>query len=199
MLAYLLVTHSPNASVSYSAHRMLSRGFNGAIVRQIVTCHNHVWQKLVLLVTDQPRPRHIVYVVVSAALGSLPRSFPRHVISRRSQAEANRVIVRHFFNWLSRMAERYCQGKPVPSSSPARHCREGCDGATARGWSWDGAHARIPTNPSDSRGRIARRRCSRASNPEWEIGDSGLQTGLGPSFSAAARAAEGSFGVGLRR
>jgi hypothetical protein len=58
---------------------------------------------------------------------------------------------------------------------------------------------RIPTNPADSRGGSARRRLSRASNPEWEIGDFGLQTGLGPWFPTAARAAEGLFGVGLRK
>jgi hypothetical protein len=57
--------------------------------------------------------------------------FPRHVISRRSQAEASRVIVRHFFDWPDRDMQRHSQSKPAPSSSPARHCREGCDGATA--------------------------------------------------------------------
>jgi hypothetical protein len=63
---------------------------------------------------------------------SSPRSSPRHVIIRRSQAEASHVVVRHFFNWPGRNARRHCQSKPAPPSSPARHCREGCDGATAR-------------------------------------------------------------------
>jgi hypothetical protein len=152
------VTHPPNASVSYSVHRMLSRSFDAAIVMQIVICHCHGWQKSVLLVTDQPRSRHTVHVVVSTgprelteilsitdqpksrhtvqivvchshgwqksvllvtdqprsrhtahvvvspAQGSSPRSFPRCIMSWRSQAEAGHVVVRHFFHWPGHIA-----------------------------------------------------------------------------------------------
>jgi hypothetical protein len=125
------VTHSPTAGVSYSVRRMLGRSFDAAIVMQIVICHSHGWQKSVLLVTDQPRSRHtvqivtchshvwqksvlpvtVVHVVVSATQGSSPRSFPRRVMPRRSQAEAGHVVVRHFFHWPSHTARRECQGQ----------------------------------------------------------------------------------------
>jgi hypothetical protein len=71
----LLVTHSPTAGVSYSVCRMLSRSFDDAIVMQIVTCHNHVGQKSVLLVTDQPRSRYQRMSSSPPAQGSSPRSF----------------------------------------------------------------------------------------------------------------------------
>ena len=63
--ACLLVTHSPNAGVSYSVHMMLSKSFDAAIVMQIIICHNHGYQQSVLLVTDQSRSRHIVHDIVS--------------------------------------------------------------------------------------------------------------------------------------
>jgi len=50
---------------------MLSRSFDAAIVMQIVICHSHGYQKPALLVTDQPRLRHTVHVVVSTGLREL--------------------------------------------------------------------------------------------------------------------------------
>jgi hypothetical protein len=67
MLACLLITYSPIAGVSYSVCRMLSKSFNNTIVMQIITCHSHIRQKSVLLVTDQSRSRHTAHVVFSAA------------------------------------------------------------------------------------------------------------------------------------
>jgi hypothetical protein len=66
-----------------------------------------------------------------------------------------------------------------------------------RGGSSDGAYARISTNPTDSRSKGRHRRRSRASNPEWEIEESGFKQAV-PSFPAVARLTEGAFGVGLR-
>jgi hypothetical protein len=156
--ARLLVTHSPNAGVSYSVHRIRSKSFDAVIVMQIVICHSYSWQQSVLLVTDQPRSRHIAHVVVSTgprelteilaitdqprsrhtvqivichshvcqqsvlpvtgqprsrhtahvvvstAQGNSPRSLPRRVMPRRSQAEAGHVAVRHFFHWIGHIA-----------------------------------------------------------------------------------------------
>ena len=156
--AHQLVTRSPNAGVSYSVHGMLSRSFDAVIFMQIVICHSHDWQKSVLLVTDQPRSRHTVHVVVSTGpreltdillitdqpksrhtvqivichshvwqqsvllvtdqlrsrhtahavvlppQGSSPRSLPRRVMPRRSQAEAGHVVVRHLFHWPGHVA-----------------------------------------------------------------------------------------------
>jgi hypothetical protein len=55
---------------------MLSRSFDAAIVMQIVICHSHGCQQSVLLVTDQPRPRHIMHVVVSTGLRELTETLP---------------------------------------------------------------------------------------------------------------------------
>jgi hypothetical protein len=42
-----------------------------------------------------------------------------------------------------------------------------------------------------------RRKHSRASDPEWEIGISGFKLAVSSRFSAAARPTMGTFGVGL--
>jgi hypothetical protein len=55
---------------------MLSRSFDAVIVIQIVICHSHGWQKSVLLVTDQPRSRHIVHVVVTTSPKELTEILP---------------------------------------------------------------------------------------------------------------------------
>jgi hypothetical protein len=57
---------------------MLSRSFDAVIVMQIIICHSYGWQKSVLLVTDQPRPRHIMHVVVSTGLRELTRDPSLH-------------------------------------------------------------------------------------------------------------------------
>ena len=74
--ACLLVTYSLTAGVSYSVRRMLSRSFDDAIVMQIVTCHSHVRQKSVLLVTDSRRQR---MSSSPPAQGRPPRSFSSQI------------------------------------------------------------------------------------------------------------------------
>jgi hypothetical protein len=62
----------------------------------------------------------------------LTEILPRHVIPRHSQAHASHVVVRHFFDWPSHIAWKQCQGKASVVAITEEHCREGCDGATAR-------------------------------------------------------------------
>jgi hypothetical protein len=95
------------------AHRDPSRNRSAQIKAYSVDCHlpQPRWQKSALLVTDQPRSRHTVQVVVSPVQGSPPRSFPRRVMPRRSQAEAGHIVMRHFFHWPGHIARRECQGQ----------------------------------------------------------------------------------------
>jgi hypothetical protein len=55
---------------------MFNKSFDAIIVMQIVICHSHGWQQSVLLVTDQPGPRHIAHVVVSTSPRELTEILP---------------------------------------------------------------------------------------------------------------------------
>jgi hypothetical protein len=95
---------------------MLSRSFGVAIVMQTVICHSHVGQKSVLFVTDQPRSRRTVYVVVSTDLRELTEIlFP----TRNATAQPGRSWPRRREAFLP-LAELY-RMEGMLRASP--HCR----------------------------------------------------------------------------
>jgi len=167
----------------------LSRSFDDAIVMQIATCHSHVGQKSVLLVTDQSRSRHQRMSSSPPSQGSPPRSFPRQVTPRRSQAEAGYVVVRHYFHWPGHIAWKECQGQASTVAFTEGALPWGswwCDGEE-REVSW--AHARISVNAMPSRGMIAVATVKRI---ESRVADRGfwLQTGRAVKAFSCGRASE---------
>jgi hypothetical protein len=68
-------------------------------------------------------------IMVLKASGRSPTSFPP-TCNLMAQLGRSRIIARHFFDWPVHNEQGHCQGKPVRPSSPARHSRAVCDGAT---------------------------------------------------------------------
>jgi hypothetical protein len=149
-----------NAGVSYSVHGILSRSLNAVIVMQMVICHSQSWEKSALLVTDQPRSRHTVHVVICHSHGwqqsvllipGQPRSKHRvHVAVTTGRRELTETLpptrnatAQPGSSWPRRreaflpLARSY-RMKGMPRASlhsrgrRGSHCREDCDGATAR-------------------------------------------------------------------
>jgi hypothetical protein len=157
--ACLLVTHSPNAAVLYSVRRIFSRSFNAIIVMQMVICHSHGWQQSALHVTDQPGPRHIAHVVVSTgprehrdpsrrrsaqikAYSACRRLHDARELTKtlppthNATAQPGSSWPRRREAFLPLARSYHMKGMPRASlhcrGCQGRHCREDCDGRTAR-------------------------------------------------------------------
>jgi hypothetical protein len=64
---------------------------------QIVICHSHGWQKSVLLVTNQPRSRHTVHIVVSTGPRELTEILP--VTDQPRSRHTVQIVICHSHVW----------------------------------------------------------------------------------------------------
>jgi hypothetical protein len=114
--------------------------------------------------------------------------------SRRSKAEASRIVVRHFLDWPGNAASRESQGQASTIALTEGYCRDDlrwCDGEELL---W--AHARMSTNTTRSRGMIVgvtiKKIESRAVDRRF-----GLQTGCAIKVFSCGEADKGRLWVGL--
>jgi hypothetical protein len=130
--ACLLVTHSPNAGVSYSVHGML-RIFDAVIVMQMVICHSHGWEKSPLSSQISPDQGIAVHVAVTTGPRELTETLPptRNATAQPGSSwprrrEAFLPLAKSYRMKGMPRANLHCRGRR------GRHCREDCDSATAR-------------------------------------------------------------------
>jgi hypothetical protein len=99
----------------------------------VVICHSHGWQQSVLLIPGQPRSKHRVHVAVTTGPRELTETLPP---TRNATAQPGSSWPRRREAFLPLAKSYRMKGMPRASlhcrGRRGRHCREDCDGATAR-------------------------------------------------------------------